>query len=207
LGRTTLWSLPARSSGGSRLTALAATSPNARADVDVAPDTIGGSSATRIRLGDPKTTYQNKNRYVLTYVLPTADIPTVAREHHRFRRGVRDRPLRRDHLGPCPHRRTMACRRARRERLLLVGTGQRRLPGHVLTAPQGRRRDHRCDDRCLQHAGVADSALAADVSTRPPSTDRAGDGSVSESVTTPSPHGSPRSRRVRQSRSVRLGDR
>ena len=71
-GRTTLWSRPARSSGGSRLSALAATSPNARADVDVAPDTIGGSSATRIRLGDPKTTYQNQHRYVLTYVLPNA---------------------------------------------------------------------------------------------------------------------------------------
>lgn len=208
-GRTTLWSRPARSSGGSRLSALAATSPNARADVDVAPDTIGGSSATRIRLGDPKTTYQNQHRYVLTYVLPNARLTShrlqvnIIGSGEEFETGR----LRRDHLGPCPHRRTMACRRARRDRRLLAGTGQRRLPGQVLTAPQGRRRDHRCDDRCLQHAGVAGSAFAADVSTRPPSTDRAGDGSVSESVTTPSPHVSPRSRRVRQSRSVRLGDR
>ena len=52
--------------------AVTATSPNANADVQVAADTIGGVPATRIRLGDPKTTYQNQHRYVLTYVLPNA---------------------------------------------------------------------------------------------------------------------------------------
>ncbi len=55
-------------------TAVTATSPNANADVDVAADTFGGRPATRIRIGDPKTTYQNQHRYVLTYVLPDAQL-------------------------------------------------------------------------------------------------------------------------------------
>ena len=55
-------------------TDVTATSPNANADIGTEAVFLGSQRATRIRLGDPHTTYQNQHRYVLSYTLPDANL-------------------------------------------------------------------------------------------------------------------------------------
>jgi len=53
-------------------TDITAESPDANADVHVAPTTgSGGGPATRIRLGDPAVTVSGQHRYILSYTLPS----------------------------------------------------------------------------------------------------------------------------------------
>ena len=51
-------------------TAVTASSPDANDDLGVVP--IGGE--TRIRIGDPNTTFTGRHRYVLEYTLPSANV-------------------------------------------------------------------------------------------------------------------------------------
>jgi uncharacterized membrane protein YgcG len=55
---------------------IVASSPDAEATVGTATDFSLGEIGTRIRLGDPDTTYRGQHRYVLEYTYPAAQVAT-----------------------------------------------------------------------------------------------------------------------------------